>query len=145
MAVKSIVVLVMVVVLVAGLAVNGARAPPRRVTSVAFRLCQLGEQMPQPCRPIVSPERAALDDGGRDYDGGFAAGGGGGGGKHLWGLGGPGAAGRGRAAGAPAGGGGAFRRPPVGAWVSLFVVFGGRGGGGVSPPRPEVRPGADKA
>src|SRR3989304_2486804 len=103
MAVKSIVVLVMVVVLVAGLAVNGARAPPRRVRSVAFRLCQLGEQMPQPCRPIVSPERAALDDGGRDYDGGFAADGGGDGGQHLWGLGGRGGLARGRAA---AGGGG---------------------------------------
>src|SRR3972149_10599063 len=96
MAVKGTVVLVMVVVLVAGLAVNGARAQPLPVTSVAFRLCQLGEQMPQPCRPIVSPERAALDDGGRDYDGGFAAGGGGGGGKHWGGLGGR---------GAPAGGG----------------------------------------
>jgi len=85
--VKSIAVLVMVVVLVAGLAVNGSRAQPLPVTSVAFRLCQLGEQMPQPCRPIVSPERAALDDGGRDYDGGFAADGGDDGDKHWWDLG----------------------------------------------------------
>jgi len=37
MAVKSIAVLVMVVVLVAGLAVNGSRAQPLPVTSVAFR------------------------------------------------------------------------------------------------------------
>ena len=87
MAVKSIAVLVMVVVLVAGLAVNGSRAQPLPVTSVAFRLCQLGEQMPQPCRPIVSPERAALDDGGRDYDGGFEADGGDDGDKHWWDLG----------------------------------------------------------
>src|SRR3989304_367913 len=87
MAVKSIAVLVMVVVLVAGLAVNGSGAQPLPVTSVAFRLGQLGEQMPQPCRPIVSPERAALDDGGRDYDGGFAADGGDDGDKHLWDLG----------------------------------------------------------
>src|SRR3990170_9041506 len=98
MAVKSIAVLVMVVVLVAGLAVNGSRAQPLPVTSVAFRLCQLGEQMPQPCRPIVSPERAALDDGGRDYDGGFAADGGGDGGKNWWGLGVPVALARARAA-----------------------------------------------
>src|SRR3972149_6326801 len=136
MAVKGTVVLVMVVVLVAGLAVNGARAQPLPVTSVAFRLCQLGEQMPQPCRPIVSPERAALDDGGRDYDGGFAAGGGGGGGKDPGGLGGR--------------GGGAGARvewescgPPRGVRSRLFVFFGGGGGGGVPPPRPEVRPGAD--
>src|SRR3989304_2626083 len=105
MAVKSIAVLVMVVVLVAGLAVKGSRAQPLPVTSVAFRLCQLGEQMPQPCRPIVSPERAALDDGGRDYDGGFEAGGGGGGGKHR-------------------GGGGA----------RVASSWGGGGGGGPPPP-----------
>src|SRR3989304_1398797 len=98
MAVKSIAVLVMVVVLVAGLAVNGSRAQPLPVTSVAFRLCQLGEQMPQPCRPIVSPERAALDDGGRDYDGGFEADGGDDGGKPWGGLGVRGALGGGRAA-----------------------------------------------
>src|SRR3989304_5390042 len=117
MAVKSIAVLVMVVVLVAGLAVNGSRAQPLPVTSVAFRLCQLGEQMPQPCRPIVSPERAALDDGGRDYDGGFAGGGGGGGGKTLVGVGGPPAA------------------PGAGA-VRVLGVGGGGGGGGFFPPPP---------
>src|SRR3989304_5104114 len=106
MAVKSIAVLVMVVVLVAGLAVNGSRAQPLPVTSVAFRLCQLGEQMPQPCRPIVSPERAALGDGGRDYDGGVAAGGGGGGAENRGG-------GGGRGAGGGGGGGAPPPRPEV--------------------------------
>src|SRR3990172_7088161 len=113
MAVKSIVVLVMVVVLVAGLAVNGSRAQPLPVTSVAFRLCQLGEQMPQPCRPIVSPERAAPGDGGRDYYGGFAGGGGGGGGKPLGGAGGRSGGGGVRGvAGGGGGGGGAAVPPP---------------------------------
>src|SRR3989304_6189701 len=123
MAVKSIAVLVMVVVLGAGLGRRGPRAQPLPVTSVAFRLCQLGEQMPQPCRPIVSPERAALDDGGRDYDGGFAAGGGGGGDKGGGGAGGRG--GVGGAAAAPAGG--VCGRPPL-------SLLGGRGGRG--PPLP---------
>lgn len=74
MAVKSIAVLAIVVVLVAGLAVNGSRAQPLPAVSVAAQQCQTGGAVPagSACRPLLVAPAGALetDDlfGANDFD-----------------------------------------------------------------------------
>ncbi|MGH2374770.1 MAG: hypothetical protein ACRDIC_15050 [bacterium] len=55
MKVKSIVVLVLVLALVAGIAVNGSRAQPLTVTSTAFQQCVGQTAGAAPCEPLLRP------------------------------------------------------------------------------------------
>ncbi len=63
MAVKSIAVLAIVVMVVAGFAVNGSRAQPVPGVSVAALQCQTGTAPASatPCRPLVSSVNGALE------------------------------------------------------------------------------------
>lgn len=51
---KSVAVLLIMLVLVAGVAVNGSRAQPLPETSVAFRACQYtGRLVTETCQPLI--------------------------------------------------------------------------------------------
>lgn len=58
---KGVAVVVVVLLVVAGLAVNGSRAQPLSSTSVAFRLCPPGQGAAHQCRPLLTLDQAALD------------------------------------------------------------------------------------
>jgi len=85
--VKGVAGILVLIVFVAGVAVNGSRAQTVAATSQAFRLCQAGWNLPQVCRPLVAPESLALDGDVRDYgDYGGDDGGDGGDENHWWDL-----------------------------------------------------------
>lgn len=83
---KSVALVLVLIVLVAGVAVGGSRAQPLPRTSEVLRLCQPGLQLPPGCRPLVAPDNLAIDGDIRDF-GDFAVDGGDDAGdKHWWDL-----------------------------------------------------------